>query len=292
MADYSSMRAREVWYDYIDMETVAKEAVEVEDSKEARKRIERRLKQAQKKSTPEILFPKLAEHHGAMPKIKDEPPLIFHPTEEMAPGMKKGYREPIARYRESLPEHVRVLFDRYHFRDFAIKAVGVGSVGTICGIALFMAADDDPIFLQIKEARPSVLEPYVGKSLHKNNGQRVVAGQRLMQSASDMFLGWTRGENDRDLYFRQLRDTKMSAVIEDWDVKLLRAYGGLCAWALARAHARSGDAARIAGYMGSNSTFDDAICEFAVEYADQNQHDYRDFIKAVREGRIQANMEA
>ena len=291
MADYSSMRALEVWYDCIDVEHVAKEAEDAEDAKEARKRIHRRLEQAQKKSTPEILFPKLAEHHGAMPRIKDEPPLIFHPTEELAPGLRRGYREAIARYRELLPEHVRVLFDRFQFRDFAIKAVGVGSVGTICGIALFMAADDDPIFIQIKEARPSVLEPYVGKSLHKNNGQRVVAGQRLMQSASDMFLGWICAENDRDYYFRQLRDTKMSAIIEDWDVKTLRAYGRLCAWALAHAHALSGDAARIAGYMGSNSTFDDAIGEFAVEYADQNQHDYRDFIKAVREGRIQVNME-
>jgi hypothetical protein len=155
-----------------------------------------------------------------------------------------------------------------------------------------MAADDDPIFIQVKEARPSVLEPYVGKSLHKNNGQRVVSGQRLMQSASDMFLGWARGENDRDYYFRQLRDTKISAVIEDFDIKFLRAYGRLCAWSLARAHARSGDAARIAGYMGSNSSFDDAICEFAVEYADQNQRDYRALIKAVREGRINAVTEA
>jgi hypothetical protein len=292
MPNYASMRALDVWYDVIDVDRIVKEAVEAADSKEARERVERRVRQAQKKSTPDVLFPKLAEHHGSLPVIKDEPPLIFHPTEEMSPGLKSGYREPIARYRESLPEHVRVLFDRFHFRDFAIKAVGVGSVGTICGIILFMAADDDPIFIQVKEARPSVLEPYVGKSLHKNNGERVVAGQRLMQSASDMFLGWIRGENDRDYYFRQLRDTKISAVIEDFDVKFLRAYGRLCAWSLARAHARSGDAARIAGYMGSNSSFDDAICEFAVEYADQNQHDYRAFIKAVREGRIQANMEA
>lgn len=287
MANYASMRALDVWYDVIDIERAVSAAEEAMGSSEARERVERRIHQAQKKSTPDILFPKLAEHHGAMPKIKDEPPLIFHPTEEMAPGLKSGYREPIARYRESLPEHVRVLFDRFHIRDFAIKAVGVGSVGTICGIALFMAADDDPIFIQVKEARPSVLEPYVGKSQHKNNGERVVAGQRLMQSASDMFLGWARGENDRDFYFRQLRDTKISAVVEDFDARFLRAYGRLCAWSLARAHARSGDAARIAGYMGSNSSFDDAICEFAVEYADQNQHDYRAFIKAVREGRIE-----
>lgn len=282
MANYASMRALEVWYDCIDLQRASREFPAEED----RERLERRVEQARKKSAPETLFPKLAEHHGAVPRIKDEPPLIFHPTAEEAPGLNSEYKEAIARYRASLPEHVRVLFDRFHFRDLAVKVVGVGSVGTMCSVALFMAADDDPIFLQVKEARASVLEPYAGKSLHQNHGERVVAGQRLMQSASDMFLGWTRGENGRDVYIRQLRDVKISAIIEDWDFKDLRAYGRLCAWALSRAHARSGDAARIAGYMGSNSTFDDAVCEFAVEYADQNQHDYRAFIRAVREGRI------
>jgi uncharacterized protein (DUF2252 family) len=149
-----------------------------------------------------------------------------------------------------------------------------------------MAADDDPIFLQVKEARRSVLEPYAGESLHKNHGERVVAGQRLMQAASDIFLGWTRGVIGRDYYFRQLRDAKISAIPEDWDLTTLQEFGKLCAWTLARAHARSGDPARIAGYMGSNTTFDDAVCEFAVEYADQNLRDYRNFAKAIREGRI------
>jgi hypothetical protein len=164
----------------------------------------------------------------------------------------------------------------------------VGSVGTFCTIGLFMAADDDPLFLQIKEARASVLEPYAGKSRHANHGQRVVVGQRLMQTASDVFLGWTRGKNGRDVYVRQLRDMKMSAVIEDWDSAMLRHYGRMCAHALARAHARTGDAAMMAGYMGSGQSFDDAIGEFAVEYAAQNRTDYRAFIKAIREGRIPA----
>ena len=185
-------------------------------------------------------------------------------------------RKAFAAYRETLPEHTRTLFDRYHFFDLAIKVVGVGSVGTVCAVALFLAADDDPLFLQIKEARASVLEPYAGKSLHANHGQRVIAGQRLMQSASDVFLGWTRGQSGRDVYVRQLRDMKMSAIIEDMDTPLLRQYGRMCAHALARAHARSGDAARLAGYMGSGSSFDEAVGEFAVEYADQNQKDYRD----------------
>jgi uncharacterized protein (DUF2252 family) len=281
MADYASMRALDVWYDRIDLERFLKSTSLV-----AAGRIRARVEQAQQKSAPESLFPKLVEHHGSTPRIKDEPPLIFHPTEEQAPGLKSGYASAIGGYRSSLPEHVRTLFDRFHLFDLAIKVVGVGSVGTYCAFGLFMAADNDPIFLQVKEARTSVLEPCAGKSRHGNHGERVVAGQRLMQSASDIFLGWTRGENGRDYYFRQLRDAKISAIIEDFDFGLMRDYGRLCAWALARAHARSGDPAQIAGYLGSNSTFDDAVCEFAVEYADQNLRDYRAFVKAVREGRV------
>ena len=176
-----------------------------------------------------------------------------------------------------------MLFDRFTFCDLAIKVVGVGSVGTYCGIALFRAGDDDPIFLQIKEAKTSVLEPYAGKSPYENHGQRVVAGQRLMQSASDMFLGWFHGGSGsgRHYYVRQLRDAKISAVVEGFDLSLMQSYTRLCAWALARAHARSGDAAMIAGYMGASATFDDAIGEFAMEYADQNERDYRAFVTAV-----------
>lgn len=154
-----------------------------------------------------------------------------------------------------------------------------------------MAADDDPLFLQVKEARASVLEPYAGKSLHANHGQRVVAGQRLMQTASDVFLGWTRAKNGRDVYVRQLRDMKLSAIIDDWDVGLLRQYARMCAHALARAHARSGDAAVISGYIGSGQAFDDAIGEFAVEYSDQNLSDYRAFVRAIRDKRIEAIVE-
>ncbi len=287
MADYSSMRALEVWYDSIDIERLLKEV----PSEEARERVEQRVEKARSRTVPEHDYPKLVEHHGATPRIKDNPPLIFHPTAELAPGINAGYRDAIGAYRESLPEHVRMLFDRFHFCDLAIKAVGVGSVGTLCAVGLFLAADDDPLFLQVKEAKASVLEPYVGKSLHENHGHRVVAGQHLMQSASDIFLGWTRGVNGRDVYIRQLRDMKMSAIIEDWDFDLLRAYTRICGWSLARAHARSGDAAMISGYMGSSGTFDDAIGEFAVEYADQNQRDYRAFVKAVREERVKAIVE-
>jgi hypothetical protein len=284
MADYGSMRALDVWYDTISLKRVLKEVAREED----RGRIAQRVEKARAKSTPDYIFPKLAETQGMVPRILDNPPLIFHPTVEQAPGLETGYSEGFAMYRESLSEHVRTLFNRFTFCDLAVKVVGVGSVGTICMIALFLAADDDPIFLQIKEAKASVLEPYAGKSLHENHGQRVVAGQRLMQAASDMFLGWSQGLTGRHFYVRQLRDAKISAVVEGFDLGLMQGYAGLCAWALARAHARSGDPAMIAGYMGASATFDDAIGEFAMEYADQNERDYRGLVTAVKEGRIEA----
>jgi uncharacterized protein (DUF2252 family) len=185
-----------------------------------------------------------------------------------------------------------VLFDRFSFQDLAIKVVGVGSVGTMCLIALFLASDDDPLFLQVKEARASVLEPYAGKSQYHNHGQRVVEGQHLMQAASDVFLGWTRAKTGRDYYLRQLRDMKLSAVMEDWDAKLLRQYGRMCAHALARAHSRSGDATMLGAYMGAGHSFDEAIAEFAFDYSDQNHADYRAFVQAIREGRVNAVLDS
>ena len=291
MANYASMRALEVWYERIDLARYEDRTADPVVMKEARKRIAERVAAERRKTAPDHLYPKLVSQDGTKPRIKDEPPLIFHPTREQAPALQTGATEAIAAYRESLPEHTRTLFDRYHFFDYAVKVVGVGSVGTVCGVCLFMAADDDPLFLQVKEARASVLEPYAGKSMHANHGQRVVVGQRIMQSASDIFLGWTRMKEGRDVYVRQLRDMKLSAVIEDWDKSLLREYGRMCAHALARGHARSGDAALMAGYMGSGQTFDDAIGEFAFEYADQNQSDFRAFTRAIRSGRIQATAE-
>jgi uncharacterized protein (DUF2252 family) len=287
MADYAAMRALDVWYDAIDVDRFVDEIGDA-----SRERVEQRLKQTRAKNTPEFLFPKLVEHVGELPRIIDDPPLIFHPTAAQLPGIQSGYSGAWARYRDSLGEHIRVLYDRYQFCDLAIKVVGVGSVGTFCLIALFMSSDNDPIFLQVKEAKTSVLEPYVGAGAHANNGQRVVVGQRLMQSASDLFLGWGLGDNGRHFYVRQLRDMKTSVIIEDFEAADLRAYGRVCGWALARAHARSGDAAVIAGYTGSSQIFDDAMCEFAIEYADQAQRDHRAFVKAVRQGRIKAVLDA
>jgi uncharacterized protein (DUF2252 family) len=282
MANYASMRVMEVWYDAIDVELFVQQI----PTGQAREHFEERIGEAKKKSAPEHLFAKLVEDHGRAPRIKDEPPLIFHPTPKQTPGLTSDFTKGIALYRDSLSEHVRALFDRFHFRDLALKVVGVGSVGTMCAVALFMAPDDDPIFLQIKEAKASVLEPYAGASQYKNHGERVVKGQRLMQSASDMFLGWLRAPNGRDCYMRQLRDTKLSAIVEEWNSKTLRAYAKICAWALAQGHARSGDAVSIAGYMGSKPSFDDAISEFAVAYAGQNELDYKAFTNAIGAGRV------
>ena len=286
MADYAGMRALDVWYDRIDLQRFAESIADPGLAEQVRKRLGERVEQERRKTAPEHLYPKLVAVEGASPRIKDEPPLIFHPSAELAPGLDTHYAEAIATYRESLPEHLRTLFARFRFVDLAVKVVGVGSVGTMCSVGLFLAADDDPLFLQVKEARASVLEPYAGRSAHPNHGQRVVVGQRLMQSASDLFLGWGRTQIGRDFYVRQLRDMKISAVIEDWDARLLRAYGRICAHALARAHARSGDPAMIAGYLGSGQTFDDSIAEFAVEYADQTVADHRAFVQAIREGRV------
>jgi len=292
MFNYGWMRTLDVWYDRIDLQRYEDRSGDPEIVAAARKRLAQRIEAERRKTVPDHLYPRLVSEEGERPRIKDEPPFIFHPTKELAPGLASDYAQAIASYRDSLPEHVRVLFDRFHFFDMAIKVVGVGSVGTMCGVGLFLAADNDPLFLQVKEARASVLEPYAGKSLHANHGERVIAGQRLMQAASDVFLGWTRGESGRDFYVRQLRDMKLSPVIEDWDTGMLRQYGRMCAHALARAHARSGDAAMIAGYMGSGQTFDDAICEFATEYCSQNRSDFRAFVAAIREGRIKATLDA
>jgi uncharacterized protein (DUF2252 family) len=288
MAEYAFMKTLDIWYDSIDL----KRMLDVAPDKAKRAEMEKVVEKARKRTVAEHDFPKLAEHVGSTPRIKDNPPLIFHDPEtdqRMGTGEIKAAW---ALYHDSLPEHVRVLFDRFHLCDTAVKVVGVGSVGSACLIALFMAADDDPLFLQIKQANASVLEPYAGKSLHDNHGQRIVVGQRLMQAASDSFLGWTQGRAGRHFYVRQLRDMKISAEIDSFDDAVLRRYAEACGWALARAHARTGDPAMIAGYMGSGRSFDEAVCDFAGDYADQAERDHKAFVKAFREGRVKAALES
>ena len=173
-----------------------------------------------------------------------------------------------------------------------MKVVGVGSVGTFCAIMLLMASEKDPLFLQVKEARPSVLEAYAGKSIYPNHGQRVVNGYRLMQSASDIFLGWTKGKLGRHFYVRQLRDMKIGAQVELFSPGLMVEYAEFCGWALARAHARSGAPAQISGYLGKSDVFDKAIADFASAYADQSERDHAVFKKAARSGQVEVVMEA
>ena len=166
--------------------------------------------------------------------------------------------------------------------------VGIGSVGTTCGILLFLAPDDEPLLLQAKEARPSVLEAYAGKSAFDNNGERVVAGQRIVQAASDIFLGWTKSDEGKDFYIRQLRDTKVKLEPQYWDAKEMVDIAKLEGQVLARSHARSGDAAVISGYLGNSDEFDKAIGQFAIAYADQTEKDYAALSAAVASGRIKA----
>ena len=200
----------------------------------------------------------------------------------------------LAKYRRTLETDRRSLLEQYEFADMARKVVGVGSVGTRCWIVLMLGRDEsDPLFLQIKEADKSVLAEFVGASKYVNQGQRVVAGQRLMQASSDIFLGWQRIEagldgQQRDFYVRQLRDWKYSIVVEALLPRGLRIYGGLCGWSLARAHARSGDRIAIAAYLGGSDVFDQAIAQFAVAYADQNERDHQALVDAVTSGRITA----
>jgi uncharacterized protein (DUF2252 family) len=192
------------------------------------------------------------------------------------------------RYRATLPYEWQVLLSHFHFVDFALKVVGVGSVGTRCYIALLLTADGEPLFLQAKEAGPSVLERYTAPSRWSNSGERVVRGQRLIQAAGDVFLGWTSDPSGRGFYVRQLRDMKVTADVDTFGPALLEHYGQLCGWALARAHARTGDPAVLAGYLGRKPVFDEALVRFAERYAEQNERDYAVFEKAVRAGRVKA----
>ena len=283
-----SMRKREstgvleAWYSRI---TVADLQALVGESVDLGGRVKKKITEA-RKQTSEQVFHKLTTPSRGLPRIVDQPPLIYHTdllTErEVAVVLKQ--------YRETLAEERRILFDRFKLVDWAIKVVGVGSVGTRCAVALLLAAPDDPLFLQFKEAGPSVLERYTGHARVPHNGQRVVVGQRLMQSASDIFLGWCRGPRGRDVYVRQLRDMKVSADIETMPPKVMRAYATLCGLALARAHDKAGDAAMIAGYLGSSDQFDEAIGDYAVAYANEVERDYKTFVRAIRSGRLKTDV--
>jgi uncharacterized protein (DUF2252 family) len=286
MARLAMMPALDVWYERVDVKQLLAEcppaAFDVSDRQQIR---------AAAHSSAEHAYPKLLEQGDRHPLIHDNLPLIYHPEHAEALEFIEDLRDAFHRYRQSLSDERRVLLDRFTIVDHAIKVVGIGSVGTRCGILLLMSGSNEPLFLQVKEARASVLEPHADKSEYENCGQRVVIGQRLMQAASDLFLGWTRGEAARDFYVRQLRDVKIKPVVEVYDPNMMAAYARSCGWVLARAHARSGDSKQISGYLGSSARFDDVLADFADLYADQNDEDYREFTKAIRAGRLPAEVD-
>ena len=288
MAEFSQLQTLELWYLAMDADDLV---ANIKDA-EVRQRGLKRLEKERAKSIAEDIFPKLAEHKGEMPLIKDQLPTIFH-TKDNPPGkVHSALLASFANYRETLPASTRSLLDRYEIRDAAIKVVGIGSVGTACWVMLLMAGEGDPLFLQVKEARASVLEPYAGKSPFPNHGQRVVNGYRLMQPASDMFLGWVQGVRDRRHYFvRQLRDIKISIRVETFGSSEMDLYATWCGRALALSHARAGSSILLSGYMGKSDTFDKAIAAFSLAYADQAEKDHAALDRAVRKGKVKAVFE-
>ena len=287
MARFSTMRALDVWYARFEAETLIADI----DDDNIRARTRKLLDKAKNLCLVEDVFPKLVDRSGETPTIKDDPRFSFHHLMRGEDEFYARIEEVFSRYRESLPDDRRVLLDRYAIKDKAIKVVGVGSVGTLCSVALLMASENDPLFLQVKEARRSVLESHAGASVYANHGQRVVKGHRLMQSASDIFLGWTQDSSGRHFYVRQLRDVKLKFPIEKFKAAKMSIFADWCGGTLARAHARSGEPALISGYLGKSDTFDQAIAAFAVSYADQVERDHESFTMAVREGRIEVQVE-
>jgi uncharacterized protein (DUF2252 family) len=298
MRGFADMTNLEVWYAHADLDQLRQQAGGQLKGRQ-RKAIDKGLVKARTRDSMQEVG-KLTHLVDGKPRIIADPPLIV-PADQLIPDEidRKRFEglisDLVAGYRRTMETDRRYLLEQYEFCDMAHKVVGVGSVGTRCWIVLMLGRDTgDPLFLQVKEAQDSVLCRYVGSSKYSNQGQRVVAGQRLMQASSDIFLGWQRvaigAENNghRDFYVRQLRDWKFSLDYEAMVPRGMRLYGQLCGWTLARAHARSGDRIAIAAYLGASDTFDQAITKFAGAYADQNEKDHEALLAAVASGRIVA----
>jgi uncharacterized protein (DUF2252 family) len=284
LREYSRMNPLEVWYTRLDMEDIIAAAPDQKTKKDR----EQMTKKAHQRVI-EHLYPKLVTETAGQHRFADQPPLLFHVND---PDLEQRMREGLEDYRQTLSDERRVLLDRYRMEDYAMKVVGIGSVGTRCSIILMFSEENNPLILQVKEARRSVLEPYTQQSQYDNQGQRVVVGQRLMQSSSDIFLGWVRSRQlGYDFFLRQLRDMKFSIPVEGASAGQLQRYAEFCGWTLARAHAKSGDAATISGYLGKGSQFDQAMGEFALAYADQTERDHAALVKAVKTGRVEALVE-
>jgi uncharacterized protein (DUF2252 family) len=295
MREFADMRTLDLWYARLDIEEISQRWNEQASAKQL-KRFDRNLAKARAKDSLRASSRLTRVVDGRL-RIISDPPLIVPidelMTEDAGASLAEAVRTVIRSYRRTLPSDRRRLLERFRYGDAARKVVGVGSVGTRAWIVLMLGADDaDPLFLQFKEAEASVLEPHLGESDFANHGQRVVEGQRLMQAASDIMLGWFRTAGidgvQRDFYIRQLWDGKGSALVELMEPNLLTAYAEVCGWTLAKAHARSGDALAITGYLGSGDAFDRAMAAFAEDYADQNERDFAAFRAAVDSGRLAA----
>jgi uncharacterized protein (DUF2252 family) len=295
MAGFAAARDIDVWHSRLDADELQRDLAP-RLRPVARRRLADAVTKARGRDNVQA-FGSLTEMVDGRPALRSEPPLLV-PVRELLPGMEghdvtEEYHGLIRQYRASLQSDRRALLQRYEFVDMARKVVGVGSVGTRCWVVLLTGRDvDDPLLLQVKEAGESVHTPFVGRSRYTHQGQRVVAGQRLMQQASDIFLGWQRMAGidgvSRDFYVRQLRNWKGSIEVGELRPKGLRLYGEQCAWCLARAHARSGDRIALAGYLGSSSAFDHAVADFAEAYADLTEHDHGHLADAVAAGRVPA----
>jgi uncharacterized protein (DUF2252 family) len=294
---FAGMTNLDLWYAHLDMDELR---AQFDSQLHPRQRnyMDKGLAKARTRDSMQEVA-KLTRMVDGRPRIISDPPLLVPIDELMTADVDRASLESlmvglIAKYRRTLETDRRYLLEQFQFADMARKVVGVGSVGTRCWIVLMLGRDEsDPLFLQVKEAEASVLSRFVGASKYANQGQRVVAGQRLMQASSDIFLGWQHigagmDEQSRDFYVRQLRDWKFSVEIENLIPAGLRVYGAVCGWTLARAHARSGDRIAIAAYLGNSDVFDRAIADFAAAYADQNERDYKALVEAVASGRITA----
>jgi uncharacterized protein (DUF2252 family) len=295
MRDFAEKRTLDLWYLRLDVDDIRTRLLD-EGNRRQQKRVDRDIAKARTKDSMSA-FNKLVRSVDGHARLIGDPPLIV-PIGDLLPDREydevRAALEAVLRsYRRMLRSDCRHLLERFRYVDAARKVVGVGSVGTRAWVVLMLGKDDgDPLLLQAKEAQTSVLEPFLGKSKHANHGQRVVSGQWLMQAASDVLLGWVRAPGidgvTRDLYVRQLWDGKGSVTVEAMQPRGMTAYGRMCGWTLARAHARSGDAIAIASYLGSSDRFDKALVSFAEQYADQNEADYAALRNAVDSGRVTA----
>jgi uncharacterized protein (DUF2252 family) len=297
MRTFAGMTNLDVWYAHADLEQIRAE-LDSELKARQRKTFDRGIAKAKSRDSMQEVA-KLTRMVDGQPRIIAQPPVLV-PASDLLPSdvdratFEKWIQDLLGKYRRTLETDRKYLLEQYEYCDLARKVVGVGSVGTRCWIVLMLGKDEsDPLFLQVKEAEASVLSRFVGASKYANDGQRVVAGQRLMQATSDIFLGWQRvaegvDGQPHDYYVRQLRDWKFSLDIAAMIPRGMRMYGEICGWTLARAHARSGDRIAIASYLGTGDVFDKAVAQFAVAYADQNEKDHDALVQAVKSGRITA----